>query len=251
MSISRTHATLAVLTVGTAVALLAGCGSDSSSGPKALTAAQDAAHYDSLSGALLAAGTSRDSLKAEETEIIAGVIADGPKPSSVTVTLNGSSASWLGSFANLVDSALTDSVQVVFLWSNTNVDNFLFVSVGSDNFVQDAATNGDLNFDSLATTSGSVAVPSGTCQFTNIVHVYNPVPTYDPAQSTCTPQSATGTGTITFRHDTTATGAIQTVDFSSQTVAGVRLQFTASAPFASAVNRVRSVGGVQHFRFLH
>jgi len=251
MSIFRRQAVLAVLTAGAAAVMLAGCGSDSS-GPKGPTAAQDAAHYDSLATALNAAGTSSAVFEAEGVEIFNGVIADGQKPSSVNVTYNGASATWFGNVANLVDSAGTDSVQVISLWSSTNVAEYVLVEFGNTqpDLSQAIATGGDIVDDSLMTGTGSFATPSGTCSFTAIVNVYATFPTYDPTQSTCTPESATGTMAITFQADTTATGAVHTLSFSSQTVSGVRMQFTSTAAFP--LSRVpRSTPQALHFQLGH
>jgi hypothetical protein len=245
MSISRRRAGLAALTVGTAAVTLAGCGS--SSGPKAPTAAQDAAHYDSLASALNAVGTRRDTTRAQTVEILNGVIANGQKPGSVTVTLNGSTTTWLGNFANLVDSAGTDSLQVISLWSDTHVDDYVFVAFinGQPDLVEDIVMTGDLNSDSVGTLSGAFATASGTCSLTTITNVYPTVNTYGKGQSTCERESATGTASITFHSDTTATGGIQTLAFTSQTVPGVRLKFTGSAGFPSHVAPPLSAAGAR------
>jgi hypothetical protein len=238
MSTVRRHALL-VLAPAIAALLLAGCGSDSS-GPKPLTAAQDAAHYDSLAGALLAAGTHGDSVQAAGVEIISGVVADGQTPSKVTVTINGTTATWFGNFANLVDSAANDSIQVVSLWSDVNVDKYVVLELFNNQFIQaqSIASGGDLGEDSTATVLLTPAAAAGTCSITQLVNVNSPdielIYTYDPSNSSCQPESASTSATMTFRADTT-TGSIHSLSLSAQTTNGVRLQTTAGNSFPSRI----------------
>jgi hypothetical protein len=239
MSTVRRHA-LAVLAAGSAALLLAACGSDASSGPKPLTAAQDAAHYDSLAGALLAVGTYRDSLQAAAVEIISGVAAEGQTPSHVTVALNGTPAAWLASYANLVDSAATDSIQALSFWSDVNVDQYVVLFFYNGQFIQaqSIGSGGDLNRDSTATNVLTLAPASGACSMTSLVNVNSPetdIYTYDPSNSSCLLASASLSTTILFKADTTATGAIGSLSLSGQTVAGTRLQTLTGNTFPSRV----------------
>jgi len=216
--------------------MLAACGSDSS-GPKTPTAAQDASYYDKLATALLVAGTSRDTAKALFVEVLNGVNADGVAPTRVTVTYNGASATWFANFGNLVDSAKTDSTQVIALWSDVNVDQVVLAAfkISQPVIAEAIATGGEVNFDSTYTLSNAFGTASGACSFTSIVNIFTGVPTYDPAQSTCLRESTTASITVAFPHDTTPTGAIRTLSLSSKTIAGVRLQFTSAAAFPSHV----------------
>jgi hypothetical protein len=237
MFLARRHTILTLVAAGAATLLLAGCGSDSS-GPKASAASKDAAHYDSIAGAVI--GSNAD--QGAAIEVFNGVIADGTVPTNASVTLNGSSTTWFADYVNLVDSAQADSQQVITLWSSTNADSiilffFLDAQIG---VVQTIALDGGLdNYDAGASTvSGTFGAPSGSCSFTTIQNVYGHYPTYDPAQSTCQRESASGTASVTMGTSGTVTDSIHTFAFTSQTVNGVRLQFTSAAAFSSAVAKI-------------
>jgi len=234
----RPRTTVAGLVAGAAAVVLTACGSDTS-GPKALTAAQAAVHYDSLAGALLAAGTSSDTVRAAIVMFISGVTADGQAPTNVNVTMDGTKSTWYAIFFNVVDSAQQDSTEAIVYWSDLSADDavILFFAGGAPEFAAAIAANGDGDLASTVTATGTFGTPSGSCTFTTIQNVPVTDPTYDPTGSTCQPQSVTGSLTVSaFAADTTETSSIQTFSAAPQTIAGVRLHYTTSAPFPSAVS---------------
>jgi hypothetical protein len=218
--------------IATAAALvtLSACGSDSSSNPKPLTAAQLAAHYDSLALALDANGNHNDSVFSPNVALFNGIIADGVVPSSVQVTVGGTQQTWFGNSANWVDTVSMDSVQAVLLWSNTRADAFvgmIFIDTqGATNAFGVAARGGDFLADSTGTFTGTWNAPSGACSLTSITDVplfLGALTTYSQSYG-CSLQTATVSGTLISRQgDPTASAALQSITFTSQTIKGVRL----------------------------
>ncbi len=208
---------------------IAACGTSGSSaprGPARPTAAQLARSYDSLATALYSTRTLSDSFRAEIVSIMNGVNADGVAPTSVSLSVAATSATWFANFANLVDSGAQDSLQIVTLWSSTSVTEanlsvFSFATLSSS---QSIAAGGDLlGYKSADLTQTSGEVP-GSCTLTPVVNVYTPYPTYDPALP-CALDDAVLSGAITNGPDTTATSAIMSIALPATTIHGVRLQF--------------------------
>jgi hypothetical protein len=216
--------------------LLGACGSDSTS-PNSTPAAQAANHYNSLAASVFpSATTGGDSLRAEVAVGIAGVAADGTVPQTVHLTFNGTGRTWLGAMSAIVDSAGTDSAEILAVWSDPSIDTLVITEF-----------EGGLPFDAVAAVAGgdlnsefepsdfafSFAAPSGSCQFTSITLTNTGEfiwPTYDPSQSTCLQQTSTDQFTYTFAGtDTSASNVFSTVVFPSQTVTGTRLAFTTTA----------------------
>jgi hypothetical protein len=219
--------------VATALLALSACGSDSASSPKPLTAAQLAAHYDSLALALASGPTQSDSALSPDVALFNGVIADGILPSSIQVTVGGAQQTWFGNFANWVDStsAGDDSLQVLLLWSNTQVSAFVGMILEDTHDVHDVgviARGGDFLSDSITTDTGSFSVASGACSFATISDTATFIfgfQTYGPTGYTCSPATAVVSGTIVAHQgDTTASAALQSITFATQTITGVRLQ---------------------------
>lgn len=219
--------------------LLSACGSDSSAGPKTPTAAQDAGHYDSLATALFLGGSHADSIRARAAEVIAGVAADGQAPNQVAIVLDAGGTNWYATFANLVDSAQTDSTQVFLFWSDVNVGAVVDVRFRLADFHLEQAIveGGDANPDSTASVSATFNAASGACTFTSITNVDPTFPDYDPSGSACLGESgAIGIIASTFPNDSTATNALRSFAMPLQTVPGVRLQFLSAAAYQSVAS---------------
>ena len=247
----------ATLVATTALLTLAACSSDSSSGPKPLTAAQLATHYDSLARALSSGPTQFDSSYGKDIAFFNGVIADGQLPSSVQLTVGGATQTWFGVFANFVEN--TDSIQFVIFWPNTQVSSFVGLIVEGGTIPTGApgvgSQAGDFLSDSINTFNGTFAVAPGTCNLSAIADtsfLFGPFSTYAVAGETCTPATAVVTGSvISHQGDTTATAALQSLSFNQQTVNGVRLEVPILPP-QHVVPRLRSLaakqGGMVFFR---
>jgi hypothetical protein len=260
MPLGRTRAFLTVATATTATLLLAACSSDNSSGPKLSAAAQAANHYDSLSINVLAAATTEgDSLRAELAAGIAGVSADGTAPQSVNVTVNGTNTTWLGTFTAYVDSAGTDSAEILAAWSDPNVDTLVITILGNGDPETAAAAvaGGDINGDFEASNYAfSFSGGSGTCQLYTIQLNAQAFfwPTYDPSQSTCLPETSNDQYTYTFDGtDTSSSNALSTFVYPLQTVTGTRLAFNTTniASHAAPVLSRIAAFAPRAYRFKH
>lgn len=221
------------LIVAAAMLLFAAC--DNASGPKSPAAAEDALHYDSLSVDLMAHDTTAgDVLRADVAGGVAGVAADGRAPQPVTVTVNGTTATWLAAFSNAVDSGGSDSDEVVAVWSDANMDTVVISAfVEGDPVLQwSAVAGGDVNTNvTVSNAAFAFGATAGTCRFTTVSQQVAQAlfwPTYDPSQSTCLPQSSTDQFTYVFGADTTTTGSLASLTLPSQTVNGARLVYTTS-----------------------
>jgi hypothetical protein len=224
----------AVLVLAAATVAMSACSSDST-GPKGLTDAQLAAHYDSLAVALMAGGTLPDSDMSEDVALFNGIIADGQSPSTITVTVGGQQQQWYGNFVNFVDSAGTDSLEIVDMWKDLQADAFVGLILedaqGSNNAPGVIALGGDYLTDSVDTYTASFSEASGTCAFTPITDVTTAfgLPTYGATGFTCNPSTASIQGTlISGQGDATASAAYDSFAFGTQTIKGVRLQLTSS-----------------------
>lgn len=228
-----------VVSAAAAALLLAACSSDNT-GPKLSPAAQAASHYDSLGHALLNSSSEGDSVRGEMAEAIAGVAANGVAPTPVTVTVNGSQATWLSAFANLVDSASNDSIQVVAFWSDPALDTYvwMFLVNGSPEIGAGTVGDGDASIPMLSGPNLTFSA-SGTCHggstipYPDSVLIFIPLPTYAPSLSTCMDGTSLESFTYTFSGDTTATAQLTSFVAQGVTVNGARLQFLSGAPFES------------------
>jgi hypothetical protein len=230
---------VAVLTV--AVAGAAACSSSNPASPKSPSTAALAAYYDNLATALTDSG-GNDTLNAQFIAVFNGVIADGFAPSRVSVSLNGATALWYTNAATFVDSAATDSMQFVSLWSDTLAttvviaqyeDNFLInlfaVTRGGDvaTVVADAADSGSSIFGLI----------DRNCAITSITNVFPQIPTFaDTTQVTCQAGSGHYDFAVNFPSgDPTPTGALQSLSADVTTTLAVRLQSlqeSTSIPYA-------------------
>jgi hypothetical protein len=231
MPLGCSRARLTVVAAVATMLLLAAC--DDASGPKSPAAAEQALHYDSLSVDLMAHDTtSGDALRAAVSGGVAGVAANGTAPQPVTVTVNGTSTTWLAAFSNTVDSGGGDSDEFVAVWSDANMDTVVISAFVDGDMVLDwsAVAGGDVNNNvTISNAAFAFGATSGTCRFTTISQQVAQAlfwPTYDPSQSTCLPQSSTDHFTYVFGADTTTTGALASLTFPSQTVNGARLVYT-------------------------
>src|SRR5581483_5629837 len=217
--------------------LVAACGSSSTS-PKGQSAAQVAAYYDALVGTHLAAGTATDTLDAEIISILNGPIAYGQLPARIAVSASGASQSWYGNAIVLIDSAATDSAVAVFLWSDTAVSSFILAEAESDSLphlglVQFIANSGAFANRDTTTVSVTPGVKSGSCA-TNIAITYPSaiLPTYDPANLTCTPATVTIAGHLHFEAEAGIASQFQDIDLASTALSAVRLQAMHGAVFS-------------------
>jgi hypothetical protein len=248
VTISRPRAALAaVISIGVAT-VVAACSSSSSTGPS-VTVAQVAQHYDAIAGQLLLGSDPSDTGIAHAIELFNGAVAAGQMPTSATVN-SFSPRGWLGNVINLVDSTQTDSVQIVSLWLTGNIKatiqsfyvNGQFSSatlIDSGNAVlQDTAA--------MMTASFTQNLPD-TCAFTQITNTSSTFPTFDPQGSACTGESTNFSGKIEFTKADTAYLVLDldSLNFESQHLNGVRLQFNSSAAFPSVVAHAL---GSTHFR---
>ncbi len=246
MTHSRYTLALSSVVAATTVLLLAACGSSTS--PKGQSPNQVAAYYDALVGTDLAAGTAADSLDAEFVSILLGPIAYGQLPTKISISA-GSAQTWYANAAIFVDSAQTDSVMLVSLWADTTVSSFIFSEAarttlpGLEAAEFFTAAGNESSADS-STITLALGVKSSSC-VTNIAitHVSPDFPTYDPANTTCTPATATIGGHLHFQSVAGIAAQYQDIDLTSTTVSAVRLQATHGTNFA----RVHSLprGGIR------
>jgi hypothetical protein len=233
--------------LGTAIAvasalLLTACGSSSTS-PKAESPAQVAAYYDALAGTHLAAGTGADSIDAELISILEGPIAYGQLPTKISVSASGVAQTWYANAAIFVDSAQSDSEIFISMWADTVVSSVMLAEATSTSLpglqagIFILSSGAGSNVDS-STVTVAPAVKSSSCA-TNIsvTHVYSFAPTYDPANTTCTPASATIGGHLHFQPAAGIATQYQDVDLTSTAISAVRLQATHGITFA----RVRAL----------
>jgi hypothetical protein len=240
MTHSRWTSALASAIAATTAMFLAACGSSTS--PKGQSPAQLAAYYDALAGTHLAAGTGADSIDAEFISILDGPIAYGQLPTKITVSASGVARTWYGNAALFVDSAQTDSTLFISLWADTTVSSFMLAEARKTSLPDLAAavfysSGVGVGADS-STVTVAAAVKSSSCA-TNvaITHVDPSAPTYDPANTTCTPARVTVGGHLHFRAQNGIAAQYQDIDLTSTAISAVRLQATHGATFA----RVRAL----------
>jgi hypothetical protein len=138
---------------------LAACGSDST-GPKGLTPAQLAEHFDSIYSADLAAGTAADSNAAE---YVAAYVEVDPAFGGSEASFSSSGTSWMGVGFALTDN--TDTAYVTAVYPNRDLQTAIVVVLEEANGVHmDSAalgtTDGFQTTYSDSTVSGSVALQS-------------------------------------------------------------------------------------------
>jgi hypothetical protein len=229
-------------TFATALLLLTACSSSTS--PKGgQSAAQVAAYYDALAGTHLAANTGADSLDAEFISVLNGPIAYGQLPTKISVSASGVAQTWYANAAIFVDSAQSDSEVFISLWADTVVSSFMLAEAinnslpGLEAGVFYLSTGPGSSADS-STVTVTPAVKSSSCATNiSISHVYSFAPTYDPANTTCTPASATIAGHLHFQAAAGIASQYQDIDLTSTAVSAVRLQATHGATF----ERVRAL----------
>jgi hypothetical protein len=235
MTHSRYTVVLGGLVAAITTLLLAACGNSTS--PQGQSPAQVAAYYDALAGTDLAAGTAADSLDAEFIGVIEGPIAYGQLPTKININAGGAQT-WYADAAIFVDSAHTDSVTLIALWADTTVSSFIFSEaeentlpdLGAAEFFTAAGAGSNADSSTVTVTQG---VKSSSCA-TNITvtHVYAAFPTYDPANTTCTPASVTIGGHLHFQAASGIGAQYQDIDLTSTAVSAVRLQATHGSTFA-------------------
>ena len=225
-----------------ALLTLAACGSDSSSAPKPLTAAQLAAHYDSLARTVGSEPTPFDTTFGKDIAVFNGIIADGQLPSSIQLLINGTPHTWFANFANVIAADGTDSVQLLLFWPSTGAGSFVALGVKNATTAERAAVatqGGDFLTDSADTFTGSFAVASGACTLEPITDTatvaaftqFGPFTTYAGNGETCQPATATITATMNAKQtDTTVTADLQSLAVTQQTVSGVRLVMPSATP---------------------
>lgn len=237
MIISRWTSTLSGTIAAASAVLLAACGSSSTS-PKGETAAQVSAYYDALAGTHLAAGTAADTIDAEFIGLFNGPIAYGQLPTQIAVSASGTSATWYADAVLYTDSAQTDSARFIFLWADTTVSAFMLGE--ADTALENAdfytASGASAGADS-STVTLTGASKSGSCANNPITHTYSVLPTYDPADLTCTPATITLGGHLHFQAANGIASQFQDIDLASTTIAAVRLQ----SLHGSAFERVRKM----------
>jgi hypothetical protein len=243
----------AALVLAAATVAMSACSSDSSSGPAPLTAAQLAAHYDSLASALDTSSTTGDQDMGNDVALFNGVIADGILPTKISVTVGGQQQTWYGTFVNWIFSGATDSAQVGLLWKDTQGDAFVgFVFEDAAELSGDVgilALGGSYLTDSAWTYTGTFTEGSGACSYTPITNVPSfefGVTTYGNTSSitSCTPATASLAGTFYSESgNTTASAALQSFTFNQQTINGVRLATNVSAQHVVQALRAQAAAG--------
>jgi hypothetical protein len=234
------------LALGTAIAaatalLLTACSSSTS--PKAESAAQVAAYYDALAGTHLAAGTSADSIDAELISILEGPIAYGQLPTKISVSASGVTQTWYANAAIFVDSAQSDSEVFVSMWADTLVSSFMLAEAtnttlpGLEAGIFLLSSGAGSSADSSTVTVAPTVKSSSCATNISVTHVYSFAPTYDPANTTCTPASATIGGHLHFQPAAGVATQYQDIDLTSAAISAVRLQATHGSTFA----RVRAL----------
>jgi hypothetical protein len=242
MTHSRYTLVLGSVVAASTALLLTACGNSTS--PKGESPAQVAAYYDALAGTDLAAGTGPDSLDAEFIGVLEGPIAYGQLPTKINITAGGA-LTWYANAAIFVDSGQTDSVTLVSLWADTVVSSFIFSEAEKTTLPALEAAEfynaaGDGSIADSSTVTVAWAVKSGSCA-TNITitHVYAAFPTYDPANTTCTPAIVTVGGHLHFEAASGIAAQFEDIDLTSTAVSAVRLQATHGADFARIRSRPR------------
>jgi hypothetical protein len=230
------------------VAAIAACSSSSTTGTT-ITVGQIAQHYDAVAGQLLAAGGPSDMAIGQAIELFNGAVAAGQMPSSATVN-STSPRGWLGNVVNLVDSARTDSVQIISIWFTGNITATIQSFYVNGHFSSGTVIDSGLPPlpDSASNLTMSVSQTSvDTCAFTAITNTSSILPTYDPTGSTCSPAVVTFSGFMQgSKADTNyILVGLDSVSFFNQHVNGVRLQFNSAAAFPSAVAHALSVAKEQ------
>ncbi|HTA74770.1 MAG TPA: hypothetical protein VK733_10875 [Gemmatimonadaceae bacterium] len=229
-------------TLATALLLLAACSSSSTS-PKAQSPAQVAAYYDALAGTHLAAGTTADSIDAEFISVLNGPIAYGQLPTKISVSASGVAQTWYADAAIFVDSAQSDSEVFIAMWADTVVSSFMLAEAintslpGLEAGVFYLSSGAGSGADSSTVTVTPTVKSSSCATNISISHVYSFAPTYDPANTTCTPASATIGGHLHFQAAAGIATQYQDIDLTSTAISAVRLQATHGSTFA----RVRAL----------
>jgi hypothetical protein len=238
VTILRLRSALVAATVAAAAIAVAACSTSDNTGPN-VTVGQIAQHYDMRAGQLLLGSDPSDTGIAHAIEVFNGAVAAGQEPTSATVN-SFSPRGWLGNVINLVDSAQTDSVQIVSLWLTGNiVATIQSFFVNGQFATATVIDSGDAVLqDSVGTMTASFTQnPATTCTFTPITNTSSTFPTFDPQGSTCSGASTQFSGILLFtKSDSEYINlGLDSINFGSQRLNGVRLQFTSSAAFPSAV----------------
>jgi hypothetical protein len=136
---------------------------------------------------------------------------------------------------NVIAASDTDSVEVVFLWPNTQATSFVAFALQDGNTPARGvvATQGaDFLTDSIYTVTASFVAGSGACTLSTIADTasltqftkFGPFTTYAVGGETCTPATATVAATaIAKQGDATVTAALESLSLSQQIIKGVRL----------------------------
>jgi hypothetical protein len=214
----------------------------SSGGPTGttVTTADIAKHYDVLAGAYLADQNPNVQAIGQAISLFNGAVAAGqsPSPSNVNALV---SRGWLGNVVDLVDSAQTDSIQIVSLWFTGNITAVIQSFFHNGTFVTALATDSGGSILSTDTSNMIVSVSptAGTCVFTTITNTSTVFPTFAPSTSACEFAGATFSGILHLGHDTTSASApLDSVVLSPQHVLGVRLHFNTAADFQLGAQHV-------------
>jgi hypothetical protein len=163
--------------------------------------------------------------------VLEGPIAYGQLPTKISLSAGGAQT-WYANAAIFVDSAQTDSVTLISMWADTTVSSFILseaVQASLPNL--DAASfftaSGDGSDADSSTVIIAQAVKSSVCA-TNIAinHPFAALPTYDPANTTCTPATVTIGGHLHFQPATGIAAQYQDIDVTSTTISAVRLLVT-------------------------
>jgi hypothetical protein len=240
VTLPRLRATLVGVIGATAAIVAAACSSSTTSGPP-VTIGELALHYDQLAGNYLAGNAGSDPAIGQAIEVLNGPMADGVFPNPAQVIGSNISKGWFGNSANLVDSAGTDSVQIVSLWfggTATAVLQLIYHNAQfSAAFVTDSG--GNTLQDSVGAATGSFTPTTGTCTFTTITHISTQFPTFAPTTSACTTAGATfAADSLKFpTSDSSNTRSLNNLRILSQHVGGVRLQFDHAADFSQHVSQ--------------
>jgi hypothetical protein len=235
--LSRLRATCVAGATVAAALTAAACGSDST-GPN-ITPTQIVQHYDALAGQYLA-GTGTNPNIGQNIEVFNGILADGSPVSNASILGTTFSRGWLSDVADLVDSAGTDSLQVVSLWLTGGVTATIQLFYVDTSFVTASVIDsGSAQVqDSVGAATISVAPASAnTCSFITITHISTEFPTFDPSGSAC--QLITGSfsadSILLPQADTSSTSVFfARLKFLNQTIKGARLQFNHEADFSIA-----------------
>jgi hypothetical protein len=237
VTLPRLRATLLGVIGAAAAIVAAACGSSNSSGPN-ITIGDIARHYDQLAGAYLA-GAGTDPNIGRTIEVFNGAVAAGVSPGSAQVSGGPLTKAWLGNVVDLVDSAATDSVQVVSFWFSGNINAVLQLIYHKGQFDTAFVTDsgGNTLQDSVAAVTGAFTAATGTCTFTTITNISTQYPSFDPSGSTCTLVGVdVRADSILFpKSDQSTTSLFNRLLLPSQHLTGVRLQFDHEATFNAHV----------------